>query len=115
MGLHRVIQIVSLFYVFALFHPKVFCSPIRTLPFEIRALVYDSSTEKLYATSPSGLLQIDPNSGALLKTFPLGTNLSRLHLGGGNGLWVGVDGDGAVRRFRLDSLTAEDPIIVHSN
>lgn len=85
---------------------------LRTFDFSIRALVYDPFTAKIYATSPGGLLQLDPDSGQLLRTFPLGENLSRLQLGGAHGLWIGLDGEGAVRRFNLETLAAEAPLIV---
>jgi hypothetical protein len=38
-------------------------------------------------------------------TFPVGNTPSRLVLDGNRGLWIGLDGDGSVRRFNLDTLT----------
>src|SRR5690349_7785664 len=82
---------------------------IRSVNLTLRSLVYDPFTQKLYGSATNNLLQIDPETGAVLKAFPLGTNITILSLGAGNGLWA-VIGDHAVRRFNLETLTAEDPI-----
>jgi uncharacterized repeat protein (TIGR01451 family) len=81
---------------------------IREVDLAVSALVYDPFTAKLYGARTNNLLQIDPDSGQVLNTFNLGSRIARLELGAGNGLWAAVDH--ALRRFNLQTLTAEDPI-----
>lgn len=81
---------------------------IREVDLAVSSLVYDPFTDKLYAGSTNNLLQLDPNTGQVLRTFNLGSRIGRLELGAGNGLWAGVDH--AIRRFNLETLTAEEPI-----
>lgn len=87
---------------------------VRQVNLALRGLDYDPVSNKLYGTSAqtNRLLQIDPNTGEVNASFDVGANPSRVALGGGRGLWIGLDGAGAVRRFNLDTLTAEDPIVI---
>ena len=82
----------------------------------LRGLVYDPFTQKLYGTSAdtNNLLQIDPISGAVTRAFEIGATPSRVELSGGRGIWVGLDGEGAVRRFNLETLTPEEKIVVRA-
>jgi hypothetical protein len=87
---------------------------IRSVDLPLKSLVYDPFTQKLYGSATNDLLQINPETGAVLKNFHLGTNVTGLSLGAGNGLWAVID-DHAVRRFNLETLTAEDPIAILSS
>src|SRR5437870_2183854 len=78
---------------------------IHSVDLPLKSLVYDPFTEKLYGSATNDLLQIDPETGAVLKNFRLGTNVTGLSLGAGNGLWA-VIGEHAVCRFNLETLTA---------
>src|SRR6476620_12051609 len=84
---------------------------IRSVDLPLKSLVYDPFTQKLYGSATNDLLQIDPESGAVLKAFRLGTNTTVLSLGTGNGLWVAIEGEHTVRRFNLETLAAENPIL----
>lgn len=88
--------------------PTQSAEAIREVNLAISSLVYDPFTDKLYAGSTNNLLQLDPNNGQVLRTFDLGSRIGRLELGAGNGLWASVDH--AIRRFNLETLTAEEPI-----
>lgn len=83
---------------------------IQEVNLRLNDLAYDPVTKKLYATSPdhlNDLLQLDPATGAIVATFPVGNTPHRLVLDTRRGLWIGLNGEGAVRRFDLDTLTAE--------
>lgn len=60
------------------------------------------------------LLQIDGEAGAVLNSFFLGTNVTHLSLGAQNDIWVCVQGEQALRRFNLETLTSEPKIVVTS-
>lgn len=104
--------LVLLFAFSALASPMPIPDGVREIPMQLRSMVYDPFTQRLYATSAEGLVQMNPDSGAVLRTFPLGTNLSQLELGAGRGLWMGADGTGAVQRFNLQTLAVESSIDV---
>src|SRR6186997_2450702 len=83
---------------------------IQEVNLRLNDLAYDPVTQKLYATSPdhlNDLLQLDPATGAIAANFPVGTTPHRLVLDTRRGLWIGLNGEGAVRRFNLDTLAAE--------
>jgi hypothetical protein len=104
---------IALLFLFAIQFATAATEGIRSIDLPLKSLVYDPFTEKLYGSATNDLLQIDPETGAVLKNFRLGTNVTLLSLGAGNGLWV-VIGDHAVRRFNLETLTAEDAIPIVS-
>src|SRR5687767_1923299 len=68
-------------------------SGIREVGLNLKSLVYDPFTQKLYGSATNDLAQIDPDSGQILATFPLGTNVTYLSLGAGNGIWIAIDGE----------------------
>jgi uncharacterized repeat protein (TIGR01451 family) len=83
---------------------------VQEVDLRLHDLVYDSATQRLYATSPdhpTDLLQLNPETGAITETFAVGSNPLRLVLDTRRGLWIGLNGEGMVRRFNLDTLTAE--------
>ena len=114
---HR--SLTGFLFLFPLFLATNFIPPaqsaeaIREVDLSISSLVYDPFTDKLYAGSTNNLLQLDPNTGQVLRTFDLGSRIGRLELGAGHGLWAGVDH--AIRRFNLETLTAEEPIATVDN
>jgi hypothetical protein len=84
--------------------------PLREVDLAISALVYDSLTDKLYGASANNLLQIDSDSGRVLRLWDLGSRIVRLELGAGGGIWAAISN--AVRRFNLQTLNLEEPIEV---
>lgn len=87
---------------------------VREAPLSLRGLEYDPASQKLYGTSTvtNNLVQIDPNTGAITAAYTIGNTPSRVALSAQNGLWIGLDGDGAIRRFNLATFTAEEPIVI---
>ena len=108
------LRVAALFLLIILFTPFNHAAEgVLEVNLSLRGLVYDPISDKLYGTTgTNSLVQIDPISGAILATFPIGTNPSRVQLSAGHGLWVGLDGEGAVRRFNLGTMTAEEPIVI---
>jgi hypothetical protein len=87
-------------------------SGVTEIPLTANALLYDSFTDKLYAAATNNLLQLDPLTGQILNSFFLGTNITLLAAGAGNGIWAALDGEHAVRRFHLATLSAEDKVVL---
>jgi hypothetical protein len=87
-------------------------SGVTEIPLTANALLYDSFTDKLYAAATNSLLQLDPLTGQVLNSFFLGTNVTLLAPGAENGIWAAINGEQAVRRFDLATLSAEDKIAV---
>jgi hypothetical protein len=104
---------LSLLMASVLVAPASAAEAIRKVDLALTALVYDPFTGKLYGASTNNLLQIDPDSGRVLRTFDLGSRIFRIELGAGNGIWTAVDH--ALRRFNLETLAAEDPIAIVDN
>jgi hypothetical protein len=87
---------------------------VRQVELPLRGLAYDSASQKLYGTSAetNRLLQINPSTGQVTASFDVGDKPSRVALSAGHGLWIGLDGAGSVRRFDLDTLTTEEPVVI---
>jgi hypothetical protein len=85
---------------------------VTEIPLSVRSVVYDSFSDKLYASGTNNLLQLDPLTGKVLNSFFLGTNVTLLSLGAEHGIWVAIDGEQSVCRFDLTTFTAEDKILV---
>jgi hypothetical protein len=85
---------------------------VTEVPLAVHSVVYDPFTDKLYASAGNNLLQLDPLSGTVLKSFFLGTNVTLLSLGAENGIWAAIDGEQSICRFDLTTLTAGDKIVV---
>ncbi len=90
--------------------PSQSAEPLRSVDLAVSAIVYDPLTAKLYGAGTNNLLQIDPDSGTILRTWDMGSRIVRLELGAGGGIWAGISN--AVRRFNLQTLALEDPIEV---
>lgn len=84
-----------------------------TLPRSVNDIVYDPRTDRIYASegiSPEGrrgsmVLAIDPNTGTVTDSVPVGDMPGQLALSDdGTALWVAVDGSGQVRRLDLPEL-----------
>jgi uncharacterized repeat protein (TIGR01451 family) len=109
--------VLVLFYLFLSNYSASGAVGITEVNLDLRSVAYDPLTEKLYGVSPDSepgiLLQIDPQNGQVLQRFAVGGYPVTLRLDNANGLWIGMQG--AVRRFRLDSFTSEDPISVETN
>ena len=109
-------KLCAFYFTLHLFLPLSFvpegksAESVKEVNLAISSLVYDPFTAKIYGASTNNLLQIDPDSGQVLRTFDLGSRIYLLELGAGNGVWVAVDH--AIRRFNLETLSAEDPIAI---
>jgi DNA-binding beta-propeller fold protein YncE len=83
-----------------------------TLQLSVRDLVWDPGTARIYATLAAGadsnsIAVINPVSGVLEATVPIGSRPSRLaRSADGQFLYVGIDGEGKVRRFDIAARTA---------
>jgi len=87
-------------------------SGVTEIPLTANALLYDSFTDKLYAAAADNLLQLDPLTGQILNSFSLGANVTLLASGADNGIWAALNGEHAIRRFNLATLSAEDKIVL---
>lgn len=92
--------------------PKTFTT---YLPLPTNDIAYNKVDGLIYASIPgsagSGLgntiAAIDPNSGAIVRTIPVGSEPSRISLSSdGTQLFVGLNGAGAVRQVNLTTGTA---------
>lgn len=80
----------------------------------VNKLVYDPARKKLYASVPSragtngnSIAVIDPATGTVTSTIPIGSEPNALALSqDGTYLYVGLDGPGAVRRLDLNTQDA---------
>jgi uncharacterized repeat protein (TIGR01451 family) len=87
----------------------------QPLPFPTNDLVYSKLTGKLYGSLPAAagplgnqVVAIDPATGALGPSFPMGSEPGRLGLSDdGRYLYVGLDSLSAVRRLDLQTGTTE--------
>jgi uncharacterized repeat protein (TIGR01451 family) len=89
-------------------------SSFRRVKLPARDLAFDPHARRLYASVPSriggiggSIAMLDPVSGALLGTIPVGPEPGKLALSDdGRYLYVALDGAAAVRRLDLTSQTA---------
>ena len=87
---------------------------IIRLPLAARDIVYDSITQKVYASVPgnagsfgNSLVPIDPMTGTMSTPIFLGSEPGRLAISGNNQyIYAALNGNGGVRRFDLGSQTA---------
>lgn len=83
---------------------------VRSLALPARDLVHDPRTGRIYASVPSQniIASIDPVLGRVERTLAVGSQPWQLALSDdGQYLYVGLDGEGAVRRVNIPSWTAE--------
>ena len=81
---------------------------IREFNLQIRSLAVDARTGLLYGGQTNRLVQIDPASGQVLRSFDFPASIEKIERGAGSSLWLAQDF--AVRRFDLDTLAADEPI-----
>ncbi len=93
----------------------VFGQPVRQLAVVARHVVYDGVSQRLFASVASRgayedrIAIIEPRSGVVERYISVGATPNRLALSDdGRFLYVGLDGEYAVRRVLLPSLTPED-------
>lgn len=91
----------------------------RKFELTVTSLAYDPVTQKVYASSPGNapkdpksILQIDPESGAVLTNIALTTSPGIIRADGAGGLWVALEGESAVSRIDLRSLTVGPKIVL---
>jgi hypothetical protein len=109
MVLRRLISFAGL-VCFTAFAGFAATNGILELNLRVNDLAVDPGTERLYATSPdhpNDLLRLDPVTGAIAETFPVGRNPHKLVVDMRRGLWIGLNGEGMVRRFNLDTTIPE--------
>ena len=78
-------------------------------------VVYDASRNRFYASVPSGagpsgnsIAIVDPNSGVVTQSIPIGSEPKALGLSKDAGyLYVGLDGSGQITRLNLSTLVAD--------
>ena len=71
---HRLFRLLSLFaFIFPGFAPlnAATIDGVRQVDLNLKGLVYDPFTQKLYGSGTNSLLQIDPENGQVLASFPL--------------------------------------------
>ncbi|HVK04975.1 MAG TPA: hypothetical protein VM490_15970 [Armatimonadaceae bacterium] len=91
---------------------------VRKVTLATNDLVWDPITRRIWASVPDragearggSVTAIDPETGAIGDSFRVGSNPNKLARARGGGdsraLWVGVDGERALRRFDLGSRTS---------
>jgi hypothetical protein len=86
-------------------------------------VVYDASRNRFYASVPSGagasgnsIAIVDPNSGVVTQSIPIGSEPRALGLSKDAGyLYVGLDGSGQITRLNLSTLVADQNFSVGTN
>ena len=81
---------------------------LREVPGRLNALAFDYTGRHLYGASSNLLLQINPESGEVLRTFEMGARIHHLETGAGRSIWLGLDK--ALRRFDTATLQADEPV-----
>lgn len=85
------------------------------LPLPTNDIAYNKADGLIYASVPGSaggdlgntIAAIDPNSGAIVKTIPVGSEPARISISSdGTQLFVGLNGAGAVRQVNLTTGTA---------
>lgn len=90
---------------------------LRTLDLAVADLVVHPGSGLIYASVaardanfPNAVVEVDPVAGGILRHVPVGPDPVPLALTrDGRFLYVGLHGDGTVRRVRLDTMEAEAP------
>jgi hypothetical protein len=109
--------------------PPIETGPFQAFPLKVNDLVFDSTRGVLYASATAGssVLTIDPASGTVTGTLPVGGSPSVLAISDGrSALYVGIDtpagpsapqvsGADSVLRIDLASMAAGPPIAVGRN
>ena len=88
---------------------------IRVVPLLVNDLIYDPWNQTIYASVPSragmyanSVVPINPETGAIGNPIAVGNDPRRMALSDdGQFLYVGLDGEGAIRRINIASQSAE--------
>jgi hypothetical protein len=94
---------------------QITVNDIRILSFATNDIIYDKSRQKIYASIPStatsnpnSITVIDPVTGNIGPSLAVGTEPTKLAISDdGQFLYVGLNGEGAVRRVLLSSFTVD--------
>lgn len=94
---------------------QITVNDIRILSLATNDIIYDKSRQKIYASIPStatstpnSITIIDPVTGNIGASLTVGSEPTRLAISDdGQFLYVGLDGEGAVRRVILSTFTAD--------
>jgi hypothetical protein len=94
--------------------PQAAADTVRELPLSTNDIVYDPATKLIYASVPgqapggNSITPIDPAASAALAPVFVGSEPARLALSGdGQFIYAGINGAGAVRRFRVATRTPD--------
>lgn len=92
---------------------------IRKLALKTNDLVYDEARNTIYASvpgNPGKIISLDPSTGALGRSIDVGNQPNKLAIShNGQLLYVGLDGEAAIRRVDLVGFMAELLIPLGSN
>jgi hypothetical protein len=88
----------------------------ESIPLDAKAMVYNPVSGLLFASigasatnNPNTVAVIDPVAGKVSQYIPVGNNPNRLAISGdGQYLYVSLDGDHAIQRINLTSLSVDD-------
>jgi len=94
---------------------QITVNDIRILSLATNDIIYDKSRQKIYASIPStatshpnSITVIDPVTGNIGPSLAVGSEPTKLAISDdGQFLYVGLDGEGAVRRVILSTFTAD--------
>jgi len=94
---------------------QITVNDIRILSLATNDIIYDKFRQKIYASTPStapsnpnSIIIVDPVTGNIGPSLAVGSEPTKLAISDdGQFLYVGLDGEGAVRRVILSSFTAD--------
>ena len=101
-----------------------FSARVRQIPIVTNDIEYSSASSKLYVSVPGSvgvergntITEIDPVSGGLGSSIPIGSEPKRLALADdGSTLYVALDGAASVRKLDLTSGVADPPFYLGNN
>ena len=103
--------------------PRIFSKFVRQISLPANDILFSPTEQKIYASvSPTPgavsntVSRLNPATGAIESSIPVGSNPGRLALSDdGRTLYVGINGEGAVRRFDTASQTAGPQFSIGSN
>src|SRR5438477_6676539 len=96
-------------------NPQETDANIRVVPLMVNDLIYDRWNQTIYASIPSrggisanSVVPLNPETGTLANAIPVGIDPRRMALSDdGQFLYVGLDGEGAIRRTNIASQSPE--------
>lgn len=96
-----------------------FGARIRTASLTANDLVYDQTSDRIYASlpgNPGSIAVINPHTGSVGPSIAVGNQPSKLALSNdGQELYVALDGEAAIRRVHLSTFSPQEKLLLGTN